>query len=116
MRHQRAGQKFGRNSSARTALFRSLLVSIFQHDKIITTVEKAKNIRPKAEKLITLARQDSFHNRALAFRYLQKKAVVKRLFETVAPRYRERPGGYTRIIKLGPRVGDAADMAQIELI
>lgn len=116
MRHGRAGKKLGRNSGHRTALFRNLLLAVFQHDKIHTTVAKAKAVQPKVEKLITLAKRDSFHARGLAFRALQRKAVVKRLFETIGPRYLDRNGGYTRIIKLGPRVGDAAEMAQIELV
>ena len=116
MRHGRAGKKLGRNSGHRTALFRNLLIAVFEHDKIATTLAKAKVVQPKVEKLITLAKRDSFAARGLAFRALQRKGVVKRLFETIGPRYLDRAGGYTRIIKLGPRVGDAAEMAQIELI
>ena len=116
MRHGRAGKKLGRNSGHRTALFRNLLVSVLQHDKIATTLAKAKAVAPKVERLITLAKRDSFHARGLAFRALQRKGVVKRLFETIGPRYLDRNGGYTRIIKIGPRVGDAAEMAQLELV
>ena len=116
MRHGKAGKKLGRNSGHRKALFQNLLLAMFQHDKIHTTLAKAKALNSKVEKLITLAKRDSFHNRGLAFKALQRKAVVKRLFETIGPRYLDRNGGYTRIVKLGPRTGDAAMMAQVELI
>jgi large subunit ribosomal protein L17 len=116
MRHGKAGKKFGRNSGSRKALFKNLLNAVLDHDKIQTTLAKAKAISAKVEKLITLAKVDNFRNRALAFQRLQKKKTVKRLFETVSPRYKERNGGYTRILKLGPRLGDAAEMAQFELI
>ena len=116
MRHGRAGKKLGRNSGHRQALFRNLLLAVLQHDKITTTLAKAKVAAPKVERLITLAKKDSFTARGLAFRQLQRKGVVKRLFETIGPRYLDRNGGYTRIVKLGTRVGDAAEMAQIELI
>jgi len=116
MRHGKAGKKLGRNSGHRKALFTSLLNAALTHDKIKTTLAKAKTLVPKIEKLITLAKEDGFHARGLAFKVLQKKATVRRLFETVGPRYKERHGGYTRIIKLGPRTGDAAEMAQVELL
>jgi large subunit ribosomal protein L17 len=116
MRHGRAGKKLGRNSGHRRALFANLLNAIIEHDKIQTTLVKAKELRPKVEKLITLAKRDSLHARSLAFKVLQTKASCKRLFETIGPRYLDRAGGYTRIFKLGQRTGDAAEMAQIELI
>ncbi|MBI4863987.1 MAG: 50S ribosomal protein L17 [Candidatus Riflebacteria bacterium] len=116
MRHGRAGKKLGRNSGHRKALFRSLLNAIISHDRIETTLAKAKVIKPQVEKLITLAKRDSFHARGLAFQSLQKKGTVKRLFETVGPRYLDKAGGYSRIIKVGPRLGDAAEMAILELV
>jgi large subunit ribosomal protein L17 len=116
MRHLKAGRKLGRNKGSRQALFRSLLNALIEHECVRTTLAKAKTIRPQTEKLITLARVDSMHNRSLAFKALQKKTLVKKLFETVGPRDKDRQGGYTRILKLGPRQGDGAQMAQIELV
>ncbi len=116
MRHRRAGRKLGRNTNHRKALLRNLANSLIEHGKIVTTLSKAKTLRPRIEKLITLARNDTTANRRLAFRRLQRKSTVKRLFETLAPRFTDRPGGYTRILKLGPRKGDGAEMAQIEFV
>lgn len=116
MRHRKRTAKLGRNTSHRKALLMNLANALLEHEKIKTTDAKAKAIRPYVEKLVTLARDDSMANRRTAFRKLNNKKVVKRLFETVAPRYKERPGGYLRILKLGPRVGDAADMSQIEFV
>jgi large subunit ribosomal protein L17 len=116
MRHKRAGRKLGRNCKQRKALFKDLLNALLEHDKIKTTVEKAKTIRPKIERLITLAKTDTLHHRRLAFKRLQRKSTVKRLFETVGPRFKDRQGGYTRILRLGHRIGDGAEMAQIEMV
>lgn len=118
MRHRRTGRKFGRDASHRKALFSNLAGSLFEHGRIRTTEAKAKELRPIAEQLITLARKDpgdvAAQRQAVA--YLRSKDAVHRLFHEVAPRFTERPGGYTRIIKLGPRPGDAAPMAYIELV
>jgi large subunit ribosomal protein L17 len=118
VRHRRAGRKFGRDASHRKALFSNLAGSLFEHGRIRTTEAKAKELRPIAEQLITLARKDpgdvAAQRQAVA--YLRSKDAVHRLFHEVAPRFTERPGGYTRIIKLGPRPGDAAPMAYIELV
>ena len=118
MRHRRTGRKFGRDSAHRKALFSNLAGSLFEHGRIRTTEAKAKELRPIAEKLITLARKDPTDVAAQrqAVAYLRSKDAVHRLFHEVAPRFTERPGGYTRIIKLGPRPGDAAPMAYIELV
>ncbi|MBI3891543.1 MAG: 50S ribosomal protein L17 [Candidatus Wallbacteria bacterium] len=116
MRHNVAGRKFSRTTNQRRALFKGLLNSLLEHDRIKTTEAKAKSLRPLVEKMITLARQDNMANRRLAFTRLGQKKVVTRLFETVAPRYAERKGGYSRIVRIGARLGDAAMMAQIELI
>ena len=118
MRHRRAGRKFGRDAAHRKALFSNLCGSLFEHGRIRTTEAKAKELRPIAEQLITLARKDpgdvAAQRQAVA--YLRSKDAVHRLFHEVAPRFTERPGGYTRIVKLGPRPGDAAPMAYIELV
>ena len=118
MRHRRTGRKFGRDSAHRKAMFSNMAGSLFEHGRIKTTEAKAKELRPIAEKLITLARKDpgdvAAQRQAVA--YLRSKDSVHRLFHEVAPRFTERPGGYTRIVKLGPRQGDAAPMAYIELV
>ena len=118
MRHRRQGRKLGRDASHRKALFSNMAGSLFEHGRIKTTEAKAKELRPIAEKLITLARKDpgdvAAQRQAVA--YLRSKDSVHRLFHEVAPRFTERPGGYTRIVKLGPRQGDAAPMAYIELV
>jgi large subunit ribosomal protein L17 len=118
VRHRRTGRKFGRDSAHRKALFSNMAGSLFEHGRIRTTEAKAKELRPIAEKLITLARKDPTDVAAQrqAVAYLRSKDAVHRLFHEVAPRFTERPGGYTRIIKLGPRPGDAAPMAYIELV
>ena len=118
MRHRRKGRKLGRDASHRKALFSNMAGSLFEHGRIKTTEAKAKELRPIAEKLITLARKDpgdvAAQRQAVA--YLRSKDSVHRLFHEVAPRFTERPGGYTRIVKLGPRQGDAAPMVYIELV
>ena len=108
--------KLGRTASARRALFRSSVTNLFIHDRIITTEPKAKEMRPIAEKLITWARKGDLHHRRLAAQYVLEPKALQRLFDEIGPQYAERPGGYTRIVKLGPRRGDAAPMAVIELV
>ncbi len=118
MRHQRQGRKLGRDSAHRKAMFSNMAGQLFEHGRIRTTEAKAKELRPIAEKLITLARKDPVNVAAQrqAVSYLRSKDAVHRLFHEVGPRFTERPGGYTRIVKLGPRLGDAAPMAYIELV
>jgi large subunit ribosomal protein L17 len=126
MRHRKVGYKLGRSRGHRTALRRSLVTELFRHERIRTTEAKAKAIRSQAEKLITLAKRElsveeatperAVHARRLAAGRLNDPEVVVKLFEELGPRYAERPGGYTRIVKLGPRQGDAAKMAIIELV
>src|ERR1700754_572444 len=116
MRHGMANRKLGRTSGHRTAMFRNQLASIIQSERIVTTLPKAKELRPQIEKLITLAKNDSVHARRLAFRQVQDNALIAKLFDTIGPRFSTRPGGYTRILKLGARRGDAAEMAIIELV
>jgi large subunit ribosomal protein L17 len=108
-------RKLGRTSAHRNALFRNQLASLIDRERIITTLPKAKELRPQIERLITLARTDSVHNRRQAVRVVDESMVTK-LFDTLGPRFAERPGGYTRIIKLGPRRGDAAEMAILEFV
>ncbi len=116
MRHRKAGRKLGRSSGHRKALYRNLITELFRHERIKTTVAKAKAIRPLAEKLITLGKRGDLHARRLAAARLNDPLVVKKLFDELAPRYENRPGGYTRILKLGRRQGDGAEMAIIELV
>ena len=116
MRHQRAGRKLGRDAAHRKALYANLTSELIVHGRIRTTLAKAKEVRPVAEQMITLGKRGDLHARRQAVAFLRQKPVVKSLFDDVAPRYAERPGGYTRIIKLGPRLGDAAEMAYIELV
>jgi large subunit ribosomal protein L17 len=117
MRHNRSGRKLGRVSEHRRALFRNQLRSLIVHERIITTLPKAKELRPIAEKVITLGRRaDSVHARRLAARWLSDRDLVHRLFSEIGPRFTSRPGGYTRIVKLGPRRGDAAELAILELV
>ncbi len=116
MRHGVRLKKLGRTSSHRLALLRSLSTSLFKHERIRTTVPKARELRPFAERLITLARKDDLHARRQVIRQIADKDVVKKLFSTLGPRFATRPGGYTRTMKLGPRQGDGAEMAFIELV
>ena len=116
MRHQKAGRKFGRNPAQRAALLRQLAISMILHERITTTEAKAKTLRPVVEKLITLAREDSPHHRKLVMSRIDHPLAMAKLFEVIAPRYDVSPGGYTRISKLGPRKGDAAPLALIELV
>ncbi|HEX8171192.1 MAG TPA: 50S ribosomal protein L17 [Thermoanaerobaculia bacterium] len=116
MRHGMANRKLGRTSSHRAAMFRNQLASLIDNERIITTLPKAKELRPLAEKLITLAKNDSVHARRQAARQVLDDAAVVKLFDTIGPRFSTRPGGYTRIMKLGARRGDAAEMAILELV
>src|SRR6266404_3164577 len=115
MRHGMVNRKLGRTSAHRNALFRNQLASLIERERIITTLPKAKELRPQIERLITLARTDSVHNRRQAVRVVDETMVTK-LFDTLGPRFADRPGGYTRIIKLGPRRGDAAEVAILEFV
>lgn len=116
MRHRKSGRQLGRNSAHRSALFRNMSASLFRHELIRTTLPKAKELRRHAEPLITMAKQDSVANRRLAFARLRDDDSVRKLFEVLGPRYRERPGGYLRIVKCGYREGDNAPMAYVELV
>ena len=117
MRHQRNRHKLSRDSAHRKALLANLSKQLIEHERIETTISKAKAVKPEVEKLITLARRGDLHARRQAMAALgQDKFVVYKLFEEIAPRYAERPGGYTRILKLGPRRSDSTEMALIELV
>jgi large subunit ribosomal protein L17 len=116
MRHGMVNRKLGRTSSHRNAMFRNQLASLVEHERIVTTLPKAKELRPLIEKLITLGKNDSVHARRQAARTLPDDALVAKLFDTIGPRFSTRPGGYTRIVKLGSRRGDAAEMALLELV
>jgi large subunit ribosomal protein L17 len=116
MRHRNAGYKLGRNTSHRRALLRNLVTSILMEDRVVTTVTKAKAVRPHVEKLITLGKRGDLHARRQAHAYLMTDDAVKRLFETVAPRYGDRQGGYLRIVRTGFQKGDGAEKAFIELL
>jgi len=121
MRHRLAGRKLSRSGGHRRALFRNLITELFRHRRITTTEAKARAVRTEAEKLITVAKgslgkESDAHERRQVLRAITDQAVVGELFETIAPEYKDRPGGYTRIIKLGPRQGDAAPMAILELV
>ena len=116
MRHRKSVRQLNRNSSHRKAMFRNMACSLIEHEVIKTTVPKAKELRRVAEPLITLAKSDSVANRRLAFSRMRDKAAVGKLFSEIGPRYQERPGGYTRILKCGFRAGDAAPMAFVELV
>jgi large subunit ribosomal protein L17 len=116
MRHGMVNRKLGRTSAHRNALFRNQLASLIDRERIITTLPKAKELRPQIERLVTLCRTDSVHNRRQASRIIADDGLIQKLFATLAPRFADRPGGYTRIIKLGPRRGDAAEMCIIEFV
>ena len=116
MRHRKIGRKFNRTSSHRSAMFKNMAVSLIDHEIIKTTLPKAKELRRIAEPLITLSKTDNVANRRLAFNRTRNAAAVGKLFSELGPRYAERPGGYTRIMKCGFRSGDSAPMAYIELV
>ena len=116
MRHQRAGRKLGRDAAHRKALYANLTASLIEHGRIRTTLAKAKEVRPVAEEMITLGRRGDVPARRQALKFLRSQDVVHMLFSDVGPRFADRPGGYSRIVKLGPRQGDAAEMAYLELV
>lgn len=116
MRHRNSGRHFGITSSHRQALFKNMTVSLFRHEQIVTTVQRAKELRRIAEPLITLAKQSSVSNRRLAFARLGDREIVGKLFDELGVRYRTRPGGYLRILKMGLRAGDTATMAVVQLM
>ncbi len=117
MRHRVATKKLGRTASHRTAMRRNMASSIIEHERITTTTVKAKAIRPFVEKLVTLSKEDTVHHRRHAFALLRNKEAVTKLFETLGPRFNDRPGGYTRILKLSkPRLGDASERSIIEFV
>jgi large subunit ribosomal protein L17 len=116
VRHARAGKKLGRDSAHRKALYSNLAGALIEHGRIKTTVTKAKAVKPYAEQMITLGRRGDLHARRQATAFLRSRDVVHKLFADVAPLFKDRPGGYTRVVKLGPRPGDAAEMAYLELV
>ena len=116
MRHARAGKKLGRDSAHRKALYSNLAGALIEHGRIKTTVTKAKAVKPLAEQMITLGRRGDLHARRQATSFLRSRDVVHKLFAEVAPLFKDRPGGYTRIVKIGPRPGDSAEMAYLELV
>lgn len=116
MRHNKSGKRLGRNSSHRKAMMRNMVTSLFAHEKITTTDIRAKELRKIAEKMITLGKRGNLHARRQVSQVIRDRKVVGKLFDMVAPRYKDRPGGYTRIIKLGQRAGDNASLSQIELV
>jgi large subunit ribosomal protein L17 len=116
MRHNIAGRRLGRSSSHRQALYRNLVTDLLRYEKIVTTEAKAREIRGMAEKMITLGKKSGLHTYRQALSFITDTKVTAKLFAELGPRYKERPGGYTRIIKLEPRPGDGAPMAQLELV
>jgi large subunit ribosomal protein L17 len=116
MRHHRAGKKLGRSAAQRRALYANLAASLIEHGRIKTTEAKAKAVKPIAEQMITLGRRGDIHARRQALAFLRTQEVVHQLFSEIAPRFADRSGGYTRIVKLGPRQGDAAEMVYLELV
>jgi len=116
MRHRNEGRKLSRNTSHRRALLRNLVTSLLEHGRLMTTLPKAKEVRPLAEKMITLGKRDNLAARRQVQSYLLKEAIAKKVFDTIAPKFADRKGGYSRIIKLGNRKGDGADIAIIELL
>ncbi len=116
MRHRHAGKLLGRSYEHRKALYRNLMIALIEHRKITTTIAKAKAVQPEMEKLLTLAREDTPHTRRMALSKLDSKVAMRKLFTFAPQEYAGRNGGYTRITKLGPRFGDGAHMAQIELV
>jgi large subunit ribosomal protein L17 len=116
MRHRNEGRKLSRNTSHRRALLRNLVTSLLEHGRVMTTLPKAKEVRPLAEKMITLGKRDNLAARRMVHSYLLKDATAKKVFDTIAPKFADRKGGYSRIIRLGNRKGDGADIAIIELL
>jgi large subunit ribosomal protein L17 len=116
MRHGKAGRKLNRTSSHRTAMFANMAAALIEHEQIVTTLPKAKELRPVVERLVTLAKRGDLHARRLAVSRVHDEGMVKKLFETIGPRYKERNGGYTRVLKAGFRYGDNAPVAVIEFV
>lgn len=116
MRHNKSGRRLGRTTSHRVAMFRNMITSFLSHERITTTDAKAKELRSIADKMITLGKRGDLHAMRQAASYIREKSVVTKLFATIAPRYTDRPGGYTRIVKLGLRPGDNAQLSMIELV
>jgi len=116
MRHRKKGRNLSRTSAHKRATLRNMATNLFRHERIRTTKAKAKELRPYAERLISLAKKGDLHARRQAARKIQDREVLGKLFDDLGPRFADRPGGYTRILKLGPRKGDAAEMALIELV
>jgi large subunit ribosomal protein L17 len=116
MRHRRSGRKLGRDAAHRKALYANLTSALIEHGRIRTTVAKAKEVRPIAEQMITLGRRGDLASRRRAIGYLRSHEIVHKLFAEVAPRFADRPGGYSRIVKLGPRQGDGAEMVYLEFV
>ena len=116
MRHKVAGRSLGRPSGHRRALYRNLVTDLMNYEKITTTEAKAKEVRSLAERMITLGKEGSLHSRRQALSFILDKSIADKVFTYIAPRYAERTGGYTRIVKLGPRLGDGASMVQLELV
>ncbi len=116
MRHRVAGRKLGRPTGHRVSMYRNLVTDLLRYEKLVTTEAKAKEVRGMAERIITLGKDGDLHARRRALAFVTDKKVVKKLFDELAPRYADRPGGYTRVVKLGPRLGDGAAMARLELV
>lgn len=116
MRHGKRHRKLGRTTAHRIALFRNQLSSLVIHGRIVTTLPKAKELRPVAERLVTRGKSDTVHARRMVGRWVSDRDLIKKLFTEIAPRFADRPGGYTRIVKLGPRHGDGAEMAVLEFV
>src|SRR5437899_5380539 len=116
MRHKKSGYKLKRNIGARKALFKGLVTSIIEHERVVTTVPKAKAVRPLVERMITLAKRDTLHTRRQAAAFLATPKAVKKLFDKLGTRFGQRNGGYTRVVRLGPRKGDGAEQAMLELV
>ena len=116
MRHKISGRKLARNPAHRRSLLRNLVTSFLEHERLVTTLPKAKEVRPLADKMITLGKRDTLHTRRQVQSYLLSDATAKKVLNTIAPRFSDRPGGYSRIVRLGPRSGDGAEMAVIELL
>lgn len=116
MRHNKSGRRLGRNSSHRLAMLRNMVTSLIEHEKITTTDIRAKELRKLADRMITLGKRGDLHARRQALQVIQDRTVVAKLFDLIGPRFKDRPGGYTRIIKLGVRLGDKAPLSQIELV
>ncbi len=116
MRHRKSGRKLGRTASHRKAMLRNMVTSLFEHERIVTTVPKAKEARRVADRMITLAKRGDLHARRQALAYIRSKDIVAKLFDEIQPQYADRQGGYTRIIRTGTRAGDVAPMAILELV